>query len=184
MMIILRIVWLLVTLAVISPLLKPFFIESMSRFMLLHIPLLVILGYLAARLFKLKLGGYNYFGISGLIFFAGSILFWMIPHSLDTAVFSNWGYQIMHLNLLLAGFLLARSIPSMTFVLKIAFGIYLIAMLLSLGILYVHSTALICATFSVEQQWTTGHYLLWICGILFVSLLIKGGFLLRAKPSA
>lgn len=175
------IAWLIITIIIIIPPLNSMFIATMPRVMLLQIPLLLFMGYLAGRWIKVPLGPYNHRGITGLIFFIASIMFWMIPHSLDVAISSNWINQLMHLDLLLAGFLLANSLPLMSFVVKIAASIYVLAMLIAAGIVYAYSMFLICATYTMWQQWATGHYLLWLSGGLFILVLIWGASMLNAK---
>ncbi len=171
--------WIAALLILVLPPVDPFLDAFMSRHMLLQMPLLVILGYLAGRAMKIQLHRYNASGLAGLIFFVGTVVFWMIPHSLDTAVSDNRIDQIMHLHLLVAGWLLSKSLPLMPLILQMALWIYAIAMIFSLGLVYTTYNALICAVYTINQQKAVGQYLLWIGAVLFLLMLVRGAFLLR-----
>ncbi len=80
---------------------------------------------------------------------------------------------IMQINLLVSSYVLANSIRSMAFVLKVTANMYIIFMLITLGIVYVHSSFLLCSSFSIEQQWQAGYSLLWLTAFLLILLVYK-----------
>jgi len=166
-----RILWLIVTLIVISPSAVRVLNATMPRLMLIQIPALLSLGYISSYFIKSQFVLLNYRGIAGLIFFIGSLLFWMIPHSLDMVVSSASANQLMHINLLFAGFVLAKSLPQMEFITKVTFIIYLLVMLFSLAFVYVNANILFCSVFSIEQQHMVGRYLFWESGVFFAALI-------------
>jgi len=148
---------------------------------------LVLLGVLTAKTIKKPLNIFpilkagktlklNQYGVSSLIFFLGTITFWMIPRSLDLAVTDNMVDYIMHINLFCAGFLLGKSLEKMPFVLKTAAGIYGLSMWISAGLTYSRYNLLLCATYDLEMQKETGELLLnifWFAFILFLILTAK-----------
>ncbi|MEO8601307.1 MAG: hypothetical protein ABI629_01890 [bacterium] len=159
-------------------------IGTQPRFVVLHIPAWLALGYLAGlRLRTTRAMPWNPLGLSGLVFCLGSLSFWMIPRSVDCAVLSPWADQLLHANLLAAGVALASSVPVMPFVLRAAVSIYGASMIFSLGALYTHYSALLCGTFTLAQQKQTGR-LLYILSVPIVIALLASGLrtLARQRP--
>jgi cytochrome c oxidase assembly factor CtaG len=175
-----RLAWVVLVILLASPLVDPLLIRTQPRFLLVHLPAWVFLGYLAGRHLRSGPGGHdravalNPRGLTGLVFFVGTLAFWMIPRSVDAAALSQGMDQLLHVSLLAAGFALAWSMPAMPFVLRAALGIYGIAMLFSLGALYTHSTALLCGTFTLAEQRQTGQLLYWLCPAAIVAFLVRG----------
>lgn len=171
-----RLVWLGLVGLLASPLADPHLIRTQPRFLLLHVPVWVLLGYLAGR--HMRAGGsprampWNPSGLTGLVFFVGSVAFWMIPRSVDAAVLSHGADQLLHANLLAAGFALAWSVPAMPFVVRTALGIYGTSMTFALGALYTNYTGLLCGTFTLAEQRQTGHALYLLCPPLVLALLV------------
>ncbi len=150
----------------------------MSGHMLLQMPLLALLGYAAGRLwpgFRIRASSH---GVAAVLFGVGSLVFWMLPRSLDTAVTVAWVDQVMHLNMLTAGWFLAVGLPCLPFHTKVAFGVYALAMALAAGVVYVTAVVPVCANYSVQQQNEAGALLLWAGGVVFVILLARSVFLL------
>jgi len=175
-----RLCWAAAAVAIISPPIDSFLDASMSRHMLLQIPLLVGMGYAAVWLWPAARLRSPSMRVSAIIFAMGSLLFWMLPRSLDTAVTVTWVDQAMHANMLLVGWFLAISLPRLPFLVKMALGVYGLAMALAAGVVYASTTIPVCSTYSVQQQNEAGALLLWIGSALFVVLLGRGAFLLTA----
>ncbi len=111
-------------------------------------------------------------GVSGLIFFLGTLLFWMIPRSVDLAVLDNRADYLMQANLFIAGYWLGQSLRRMPFVLKTAAGIYGLAMFYSMSHVYENYGSLLCAAYDLEMQKETGRRLFFIFPLLFLLFLI------------
>ena len=174
-------VLLLCTVFLMLPATKAFLVVSMTRFMIDQIFILLMLGYLSAKIFRIHLADINYLNISSICFFSGTILFWMIPHSLDVAAQSETVGWVMQINLFLSTFLMGQGDKKIPFIVKITLGIYLLSMLVSMGMLYHDSTRLICASFSLPQQWAAGRSLLWLSVLLFILFWAWEFFLLWKK---
>ena len=173
-----RVCWAASVITIISPPIDSFLDASMSRHMLLQIPLLVGMGYAAGWLWPAARLRSPSMRVSALIFAMGSLLFWMLPRSLDTAVTVTWVDQAMHANMLLVGWSLAISLPRLPFLAKMVLGVYGLAMALAAGAVYASAVVPVCSTYSVQQQNEAGILLLWIGAALFVLLLGRGAFLL------
>jgi hypothetical protein len=167
-----------------SPLVDSYMIGTQPRFVVLHIPAWLVLGYLAGlRLRTTTAMPWNPLGLTGLAFCLGSLSFWMIPRSVDSAVLSPWVDQLLHANLLAAGLGLAWSVPVMPFVLRAAVGIYGASMIFSLGALYTRYSALLCGTFTLAQQRQTGRWLYLLSAPIVIALLASGlRTLARQRP--
>lgn len=182
-----RIGWLLwvgVAGVLASPAVDSYMIGTQPRFVILHIPAWLALGYLAGRRLRpTRALPWNPLGLTSLVFCLGSLSFWMIPRSVDSAVLSPWVDQLLHANLLAAGFGLAWSVPVMPFVLRAAVGIYGASMIFSLGALYTHYSALLCGTFTLAQQRQTGRWLYLLSAPIVIALLASGlQALARQRP--
>jgi len=179
-----RVCWLIAVVATVSPPVDSFLDGSMSRHMLLQMPVLVVLGYTAGSIWPMPNFRLASLGFSAVFFAMGSLVFWMLPRSLDTAVTLAWADQAMHVNMLAAGWSLAIGLPRLPFHAKMAFGVYALAMALTAGVVYAAAVVPVCSAYSVRQQNEAGIGLLWIGGALFVVLLGRGAFLLRAIAAA
>ena len=175
-----RVWWVVAVVATVSPPVDPFLDGSMSRNMLLQMPLLVGLGYTAKLIWPTPQFRLASLGLSAIFFAMGSLVFWMLPRSLDTAVTVAWVDQALHFNMLAAGWSLAIGLPRLPFHAKMAFGVYGLAMALTAGVVYAAAVIPVCATYSVQQQNDAGALLLWIGSALFIILLGRGAFLLAA----
>jgi hypothetical protein len=151
--------------------------------MLLQMPLLVGLGYAAGLMWPMPQHRLAPLGLSAVFFAMGSLVFWMLPRSLDTAVTVAWADQAMHLNMLAIGWSLAIGLPRLPFHTKMAFGVYGLAMALTAGVVYATTVVPVCSRYSVQQQNEAGALLLWIGCALFIVLLGRGAFLLAAIAS-
>lgn len=166
-----KIIWVIIIFIVISPPLEMYFQATMSRLMLIQIPLLILLGFIAGKSIKYGKNSWNYLGLNGLIFFMGSLSFWMLPSSFDEIIFNNFIKYAMYIDMIFAGFMLEKSLLHMNFITKISFCSYLLAMLASMGILYFNARFLICGAFTIDQQQILGRNLIIASFILFIFML-------------
>lgn len=178
-----RLCWLLAVVVTVSPPVDAYLDASMTRHMLIQMPLLAVLGY-AAGLRRPLPPRLESFPPAMLVFVMGTLLFWMLPRSLDSAATVAWVDQLMHLNMLVAGCCLALALPRLPFQWKMAAGVYALAMALTAGVVYATAVVPVCARYSVQQQSAAGALLLSIGGVLFVVLLIRGAFLLTQAGAA
>lgn len=179
-----RIAWVLAVAVLVCPPVDSYLDGSMSRHMLLQMPLLAALGYAAAPVWRMPRLRLAALGLCGVFFVMGTLAFWMLPRSLDAAVTVAWVDQLMHLNMLAAGCLLAFALSRLPFHSKMAFGVYSLAMLLTAGVVYATAIVPVCATYSVQQQSAAGTLLLWIGGAGFIVLLGRGAFVLGTADAA
>ena len=142
--------------------------ETMPRHQIIQLPAMfglgIILGFYFSN-FNIKA---TYWGIAILIFIISSFVFWMLPHSIDFAVINPKFNRVMHLNMLIAGFLLMPVLRNMIFEIKILFLGMLSAMMLATGIALRAFDILLCSSFDIYQQKETGLYLIIIGALLFI----------------
>lgn len=174
-----KILYVLITLMILVSPLEAYFQSTMSRLMLIQMPVFIFMGFIAGKNIKITNNTWNYLGFSGLIFFMASLTFWMLPHSFDEIIFNPHMKYTMYLNMLMAGFLLEKSLFNTNFIINIIFCTYFLAMLSSMGILYINSKFLICGAFTIDQQWVLGRNLLFASLVLFILMLYWGGYLLH-----
>lgn len=145
---------------------------TMPRHQLLQLPGMFVLGILLSYCFPdIKIKNISY-GISGVIFIMASMIFWMLPRSVDLAVLHPSINRIMHVNMLIAGFLATAILKNTTLELKMFFLEMTVAMLLATGITLRAFDMLLCSSFTIEQQHETGLYLILIASALFVGTLV------------
>lgn len=176
-----RICWLIAIIATVSPPIDSFLDSSMSRHMLLQMPLLAGLGYAAGLLWPRPRFRFASLELAAVFFALGSLMFWMLPRSLDTAVTVAWVDQVMHITMIVTGWSLAIGLPRLPFHTKMAFGIYALAMVLTTGVVYATAVVPVCSRYTVQQQNEAGTLLLWIGGALFLVLLGRGMLLLATS---
>ncbi|MBX2930775.1 MAG: hypothetical protein KF781_02375 [Chitinophagaceae bacterium] len=141
---------------------------TMPRHQLIQLPAMLLLGILLAYCFSTLAIQDMYWGIAILIFIMASFIFWMLPHSIDVAVINKHFNRVMHINMLLSGFLLILVFRKIFFEVKILFLGMITAMLLASGITLSVFNMLLCSSFSIEQQKQTGLYLIFIAIALFI----------------
>ena len=141
---------------------------SMPRHQIIQLPAMFLLGLvLGANFSFLDIKGTSW-KIAVLIFIMASFIFWMLPHSIDSAVINATFNRIMHLNMLIAGILLMPVLKNILFEIKILFLGMLSAMMLATGITLRAFNILLCSSFDIGQQKETGFYLIIIGFLLFV----------------
>jgi hypothetical protein len=146
---------------------------TMERRLLIHIPALLVLGALA---------GWRPAGrgaaprpwrpgdLAALAFAVGAMLFWMVPRSLDLAARSHVVDKALHLSVFTVGLALARSLPHLSFAIPMTLGVQATAMLMALGIVYLHYPGLICTAYTLEQQKVAGAGLVGVTPVAWILL--------------
>lgn len=141
--------------------------ETMPRHQVMQLPVMFFLGIgVGLRFVKGWVIPLSW-SIAVLIIVMASFIFWMLPHSIDLAVISASFNRIMHLNMIVAGFLLVPVLHHSLFEIKIIFSGMLAAMLIAAGITLLTFNILLCSAFTIEQQKDTGMLLLIIGLVLY-----------------
>lgn len=153
--------------------LDSWFAATMLHYLFLQIPVFISLGWVSGSWCPSKPADS---GASPIIFLIGSLVFWMIPRSMDLCFFSHGLRIIMRLDLLAAGFWLGSSFKSVRWEIKAAFCFFLIAMFLSSGFVFFQFKTLFCSVYTLEQQKTAGEFLVgfslfWLLSLTAVGLL-------------
>lgn len=104
-------------------------------------------------------------GVSSIIFFMGSLIFWMIPLSVDLSVVSPKLNYLRLINIIIAAFLIQQTMRNTSLEIKVIFYVALTSKLIGVGLVLSNLNILLCSTFTIGQQNTTGHYLIAI-GVL------------------
>lgn len=116
---------------------------------------------------------FNPLGITSIIFLIGSLVFWMIPRSVDLMVINDLVNYIMLANIYMAGIFFGISLLLMPFSLKTAVAIYGLSMMLTLGTIDLSVNGLLCAVYDIEMQRQTGEYFLKLFPFLFILFLYR-----------
>ena len=153
---------------VVSFPMNEWFSETMSRHQLLQLPVMIVLGAASALTLNCKTVNVVSWGIAILIFIAASVVFWMLPRSIDLAVIHPLFNRVMHFNMMLVGFLLAPVLRGMVFEIRILFIGMMSVMLLATGFALKTFDVLLCSSFTIQQQHETGFYLILVGFSLFV----------------
>lgn len=107
-------------------------------------------------------------GISILIFISFSMIFWMIPRSVDLAVIQPNFNKIMNVHILLCGVLVLPVLRNTIFEVQLVFIGMTAAVLIASGIALKSFDILLCSTFDIPQQKETGGYMLLLGLALFI----------------
>ena len=140
----------------------------MPRHQLVQLPAIFLLGLILGSYFTSVKIKETSWGLAVLIFIMSSLVFWMLPHSIDYAVINKTFNRVMHWNMLIAGFLLRVVLRNILFEIKILFLGMLSAMILATGIALRVFEILLCSSFDIYQQKETGMYLIIAGFILFI----------------
>lgn len=152
---------------------------SMARLIVLQMPVWFFLGWWGASMIsraarpETVLERCDGLGLGGLAFAWLTVLFWMIPRSVDAVGSSAVVDQVFHASMLLAGATAKLSAPRMPVIVKVAIGIYGSSMAIALGFFYSSYSALLCGAFSIQQQRELGRWLLWISPVVTVAVLFS-----------
>lgn len=140
----------------------------MPRHQIIQLPAMVLLGMALAATFPRLVIQDASWGIATLIFIMSSLIFWMLPHSIDFSIINIPFNRVMHLNMMGCGFLLIIALRGAFFEIKILFLGMLSSMLLATGITLRAFDILLCSSFNIRQQHQTGLYLILISILLFI----------------
>lgn len=145
------------------------FSETMPRHQILQLPAMLVLGIISGvRFSKHIIIGFAW-GIAILIFILSSLIFWMLPHSIDYAVINTPFNRLMHVNMLISGFLLIPVLRNTLSEIKIIFLGMLSAMVIATGFTLLSYNLLLCSSFNIEQQKEAGLQLVIIGLTVFAS---------------
>ena len=166
--------------------------RTMARHMLVHIPLILASGLCMGAFLQVhawpqgrflrstrKLWGkYNELGIPGLL--AGSLVaaYWMIPKSLDDALFSSGAALGKYVSLFLAGVLLFDALRRSNRVIKLFFLGNFSWMTAIAGLLYQDATRRICNAYLLGDQEVAGQ------GLVLLAILVPLVWLILARRQA
>lgn len=127
----------------------------------------IVSGFWFRRYFRMDVSS----GIAVFIVAMSSLIFWMLPRSIDLAVIKPSFNRVMHLNMIVVGFFLLPAFRNMIFEVRIIFLGMISAMLAAVGIALTSFDILLCSAFDVFQQKYTGQKLIIIGVALFATTL-------------
>lgn len=156
--------------------------QTMPRHQVVQLPLMFASGVLLALAFPRAAIRDAAWELAAFIFVMGSLIFWMLPRSIDWAVIDAAFNRVMHANMAAAGFLCVAAMRHAPLEMRIAFLGMIAAMLLATGLALRSFDILLCSSFTVSQQHETGF---WLAGIgLTLLIATAGGFIrsLRRQP--
>lgn len=148
--------------------LNPWLSLTMPRHQVMQMPAALLLGLalgIASRRVNIAAPSW---GIAVLVLAMGSLIFWMLPRSIDMAAIHPGLNRLMGANMLAAGFLIAITLRNMPFEVRIAFPGMLASMLLASGATLRSFSIQVCSSFTIEQQHETGLWLLLIGAALLI----------------
>ena len=156
-------------------------VAGMALQMLVQIPALILVGWLAGRALPPRVHAsvevWNRGGINGVILAGSAAAFWMLPRWLDAAVAQSWVAAFKFVSVpLLIGVPLGLSWPRMGFVTRGFVLVEFVAMLFRLGWLYRVTPLRLCNSYLLGDQQRTGVYMLLLgVGVLLVAILVLMG---------
>jgi len=153
---------------------------TMPRLLLLAVPSWFVLGIAAVINHNRNWTRGNPHGLTGLAWGMGTVVFWMIPRSVDAIRADVVAGQLMHVSLFVAGGVVTMSWRAMPFVVRGVLGIHSAAMTIALGCIYSAYTALLCGAFNLSQQRETGAWLLRLSPVVVLAIIVAGALSLRA----
>lgn len=142
--------------------------------MIVQIPLLVLAGFFFGQAMKMKIPtegkGFNGNGIPGILLSVFTILFWILPRSVDASIndeiFAIAKYSTLPL---LAGLPISLSWYRLNPIGKNFIWANLISMLFVMGWLYSKSPVRLCNNYLLDQQLLLGKTMFFITGIIIIS---------------
>ena len=156
-----------------TPMARDWLEATMSRHMLVQMPLLVILGIIACRLLPVRWQNAVLAGVGGSVpcvmvaLFASS--YWMLPRALDAALTEPLAEVGKFLSLpLLVGFPLVLAWRRLTLIGRGFVWTNFISMLAVLGWLYIVAPVRVCNSYLVNDQEHAGWYMVIGSILLFV----------------
>ena len=132
----------------------------MTRHMLVQFPLLCAAGAAAVDWLRpatrQRLDAWNRLGLTGLLLFALTLAFWMIPAALDQALLNPWAGAAKYLSLAAAGFALRLSLAVAPVPVQAFFVGNTVWMMATAGLLYIEAPAQICLSYLQPAQERAG----------------------------
>lgn len=173
----------------LAAVLEPLLTDSMSSHMLLHIPLILLSGFLAAmalcaggaatttRLRSLRehYAKYNEYGIPGLLLCTFVAAYWMIPRSLDQVLVSAPANVVKYLGLFIAGMALCDSLRRSNSVINLFFLGNFSWMTAIVGLLYQDNPERLCNFYLLGDQEVAGR------GLVIVAVLVPLAWLVAER---
>lgn len=154
--------------ALISFPLNEWLSETMPRHQILQLPAMFGLGIIAGHRFSKKLTLDAPWRIATLVFIMSSLIFWMLPRSVDLSVIDTSFNRVMHINMLTAGFFVVPALRNAILEIKIIFLGMTAAMITASGGVLLVFDLLLCSAFTIEQQRQTGQLMIIIGSTLYV----------------
>lgn len=180
--------WMLLVVFIILALapVRHFLEQSMVTHMLIQLPALVIIGWLATNFFpaswKERIKEWNRWGISGMAFAIVIMLYWMLPRTLDAAL-SEWPIELVKFTTVpLMGMALGLSWPLLNSIAQGVLKLEFWATFMRMGWLYLDLPERLCSNYLLGDQRILGQLLLvagtiwaftWMLRIVFGVNLIK-----------
>jgi hypothetical protein len=169
--------------------LEPLLTASMSAHMLLHIPLILLSGILAAvalyaggaamtdrfQNFRGQYAKYNEYGIPGLLLCTFVAAYWMIPRSLDQVLVSTPANGVKYLGLFIAGMALCDSLRRSNSVINLFFLGNFSWMTAIAGLLYQDNPQRLCNFYLLGDQELAGR------GLVAVAVLVPLAWLVAER---
>lgn len=157
---------------------------TMTRQMLVQLPLLVLVGWGLRALVPVRLGAalapWNRSGITGIVLASVTAMVWMLPRALDAALEVPWVEVAKFASVpLLVGLPLAGSWPRAGFVVRGVALLETCATALRLGWLYLAVEQPLCVNYLVSDQARLGRLLLALgigASLLLAGKLVWGSF--------
>lgn len=146
---------------------------TMPRHQAIQLPTMFGIGIAIALYFKTIIIKEPSWAYSSLIFIFFSLIFWMLPHSIDQAVIYPAFNRLMHIHIIVCGILLVASFRILSFEIKTFYLGMLSAKLATIGIVMRVFNILLCGSFTIRQQQETGTYFILIGTLLFIYTFIR-----------
>jgi hypothetical protein len=167
-----------------TPVARDFLEASMTRHMLVQMPLLVVIGIIAGRLVSPRVQDSLVIRLGGawpcviVAMFASS--YWMLPRALDAALTDPWAEVAKFISLpFLVGFPLVLAWRRLTLIGRGFVWTNFFSMLAVLGWLYIVAPVRVCNSYLVNDQENAGWYMVIASVLLFLwwlgTLLVGGG---------
>ena len=142
--------------------------KTMPRHQLIELPAVLFLGILIGKkVFSVNTKNNN-IAVAFIILIMFSLIFWMLPKSVDLAALSPSFNKIMDIHIFITGIMVASVLNDAIFEIKVLFLGMMAAMIMAAGVTLRVFDLLLCSSFSIQQQWETGLYLIILSVILFI----------------
>ncbi len=156
------------TLFVVAFPLNEWMSKTMTRHQVIELPIMFFGGIIIGRYgWKLRTKN-NFVNVAMIIFIMFTLIFWMLPKSVDLAALNPSIDKMMNLHVFIAGLLTNSLLKGTIFEIKIFFLGMMAAMIMAVGITLRVFNLLLCSSFSIDQQRETGFYMILISILLYI----------------